>query len=232
MAARVAALFVDLDGDRPVPSVERALNGPGSPGDASWRRRVKVVAGGQGPGQRDREALDRDRARMPLPGPRRIAVLGCTSGAGQSVIALMTGHTLAAAPGGSGRRARPQSRRHLARRPHRAGHVGDRSARRPGARTRRLVAAQARDQARPRSGPRPRRRGPGRRHRRRPAAAPARPGGLPAAGRLAGRAVPADHDRSGAVRAHPGAARWPTSWCWSPRPARRRPARWPTPSSG
>ena len=93
----MAALFVDLDGGRPVPSVERALSGPGSPGDASWRRRVKVVTGGQGPSQRDREALDRDRARMPLPGPRRIAVLGCTSGAGQSVIALMTGHTLAAA---------------------------------------------------------------------------------------------------------------------------------------
>ncbi|HEV2253273.1 MAG TPA: chromosome partitioning protein, partial [Streptosporangiaceae bacterium] len=36
-------------------------------------------------------------ARLPLDGPRRIAVLGCTSGAGQSVIALMTGHVLAAA---------------------------------------------------------------------------------------------------------------------------------------
>jgi MinD-like ATPase involved in chromosome partitioning or flagellar assembly len=80
-----------------VPSVERALSGPGSLGDASWRRRVKVVTGGQGPGQRDQEALDRNRARLPLPGPRRIAVLGCTSGAGQSVIALMTGHALAAA---------------------------------------------------------------------------------------------------------------------------------------
>jgi MinD-like ATPase involved in chromosome partitioning or flagellar assembly len=99
MAAKVAALFVDLDGDRPVPSVDRALSGPGSPDDASWRRRVKVVSGGQGPGQRDQEALDRNRARLPLPGPRRIAVLGCTSGAGQSVIALMTGHTLAAARG-------------------------------------------------------------------------------------------------------------------------------------
>jgi MinD-like ATPase involved in chromosome partitioning or flagellar assembly len=97
VAARVANLFVDLDRDRPVPSVERALSGPGSLDDASWRRQVKVVAGGQGPGQRDREALDRERTRMPLPGPRRIAVLGCTSGAGQSVIALMTGHTLAAA---------------------------------------------------------------------------------------------------------------------------------------
>ena len=97
VAAKVANLFVDLDGDRPVPSVERALSGPGRLDDASWRRRVKVVTGGQGPGQRDQEALDRNRARLPLPGPRRIAVLGCTSGAGQSAIALMTGHTLAAA---------------------------------------------------------------------------------------------------------------------------------------
>jgi MinD-like ATPase involved in chromosome partitioning or flagellar assembly len=103
VAARVASLFVDLDaGDRPVPpvpSVERALSGPGSVTDPSWRRRVKVVTGGQGqgPGQRDQAALDRDRARLPLDGPRRIAILGCTSGAGQSVIALMTGHVLAAA---------------------------------------------------------------------------------------------------------------------------------------
>jgi MinD-like ATPase involved in chromosome partitioning or flagellar assembly len=96
VAAKVAALFVDQDADRPVPSVERALSGPGSPGEVSWRRRVRVVTGGQGPGKRDQEALDRERARLPLPGPRRIAVLGCTSGAGQSVIALMTGHTLAA----------------------------------------------------------------------------------------------------------------------------------------
>ena len=99
VAAKVASLFVDLDGDRPVPSVERALSGPGSLNDASWRRRVKVVTGGQGqgPGQRDQAALDRERARLPLAGPRRIAVLGCTSGAGQSVIALMTGHVLAGA---------------------------------------------------------------------------------------------------------------------------------------
>ncbi|HME64610.1 MAG TPA: hypothetical protein VKG61_06945, partial [Streptosporangiaceae bacterium] len=100
LAAKVASLFVEPDaGDRPVPSVERALSGPGSLNDASWRRRVKVVTGGQGqgPGQRDQAALDRERARLPMDGPRRIAVLGCTSGAGQSVIALMTGHVLAAA---------------------------------------------------------------------------------------------------------------------------------------
>ena len=76
--------------------MERVLNGPSRPDDPSWRRRVKVATGGQRSGQRDRAAMDRDRARMPLPGPRRIAVLGCTSGAGQSVIAVMTGQTLAA----------------------------------------------------------------------------------------------------------------------------------------
>ena len=96
MAARVAALFVDLEGDRPLPSVERALSGPGSGVDASWHRRVKVVTGGQGPGQRDLQTLDRDRARLPLAGPGFIVVLGCTSGAGQSTVAVMTGLTLAA----------------------------------------------------------------------------------------------------------------------------------------
>jgi MinD-like ATPase involved in chromosome partitioning or flagellar assembly len=76
--------------------VERALSGPGRHDQVNWHRRVKVVAGGQGPGRRDTEALARDRARLPLPGPRRIAVLGCTSGAGQTVTVLMTGHILAA----------------------------------------------------------------------------------------------------------------------------------------
>ena len=92
----MASLFVAPETDRPVPSIERALSGPGSDIDASWRRRVKVVAGGQGPGQPDRAARDRDRARLPLDGPRLIAVLGCTSGAGQSVTTLLTGQLLAA----------------------------------------------------------------------------------------------------------------------------------------
>ncbi len=96
IASRVAALFVDFEGDRPLPSVERALSGPGSGTDASWNRRVKVVTGGQGPAQRDLQTLDRDRARLPLAGPRVIVVLGCTSGAGQSTVAAMTGLMLAA----------------------------------------------------------------------------------------------------------------------------------------
>jgi len=95
MAARMAALFVDLEPDRPLPSVERALSGPGSGTDPSWNRRVKVVTGGQGPGQRDLQTLDRDRARLPLGGPRLIVVLGCVRGAGQSTIAAMTGLMLA-----------------------------------------------------------------------------------------------------------------------------------------
>jgi MinD-like ATPase involved in chromosome partitioning or flagellar assembly len=60
---------------------------------------VKVVTGGQGPGKPDQETLDRERARLPLAGPRRIAVLGCTRGAGQTITTLMTGHILAAARG-------------------------------------------------------------------------------------------------------------------------------------
>jgi MinD-like ATPase involved in chromosome partitioning or flagellar assembly len=64
-----------------------------------WRRQVKVVTGGQGPGKRDQETLDSDRARLPLAGPRRIVMLGCTRGAGQTVTALMTGHILATVRG-------------------------------------------------------------------------------------------------------------------------------------
>ena len=64
---------------------EEAPAGPAGRAEASWRHQVKVATVGQGSGQRDQAAMDRDRARMPLPGPRRIAVLGCTSGAGQSV---------------------------------------------------------------------------------------------------------------------------------------------------
>jgi hypothetical protein len=81
-----------------VPSIERALSAPSRDPNASWHGKVKVVTGNgatQGPGARDQEALDRNRARLPIGEPKRILVLGCTSGAGQSVTALMTGSMLA-----------------------------------------------------------------------------------------------------------------------------------------
>jgi MinD-like ATPase involved in chromosome partitioning or flagellar assembly len=73
----------------------RALADRAGGGDASWWHQVNVAPGGQGPGRQAQEALARDRARLPLPGPRRIAVLSCTRGAGQTLTALMTGHVLA-----------------------------------------------------------------------------------------------------------------------------------------
>ncbi|MFY9930397.1 MAG: TcpE family conjugal transfer membrane protein [Streptosporangiaceae bacterium] len=88
-----------LDRGRLLPSIERALSGPDSRDEVSWRRQVKVVTGRQGPGKRDQESQDRERIRRPLDGPRRIVVLGCTRGAGQTVTALMIGHILAAVRG-------------------------------------------------------------------------------------------------------------------------------------
>jgi MinD-like ATPase involved in chromosome partitioning or flagellar assembly len=88
------ASVVDLDAGRPVPSVERALSAPGGRRDLSWRRRVKVVAGGQGPGKRDQENVDKERAKLALAGPRWIVVLGCHSAAGQTLTSLMTGRVL------------------------------------------------------------------------------------------------------------------------------------------
>jgi MinD-like ATPase involved in chromosome partitioning or flagellar assembly len=79
-----------------VPSIERALSGPAKHRDLSWHGTVKIVAGAtQGPGKRDQEALDRARARLPLKTPKRVVVLGCTSGGGQTMTTLMTGHILA-----------------------------------------------------------------------------------------------------------------------------------------
>jgi hypothetical protein len=79
-------------------SVERALSGPERDRNASWHGKVKIVTGNgaaQGPAARDQEAQDRNRARLPIAEPRRILMLGCTSGAGQSVTALMTASMLA-----------------------------------------------------------------------------------------------------------------------------------------
>jgi MinD-like ATPase involved in chromosome partitioning or flagellar assembly len=84
--------------ERPAPPVERALSGPAGPRGRSWNDRVGLVPGGQGPGQSretEREERYQARARLPLPGPCRIVVVGCTSGAGQTVMTLMLARLLA-----------------------------------------------------------------------------------------------------------------------------------------
>ena len=83
-----------------IPSIERALSGPSRDraSSASWGGKVKIITGNgatPGPGARDQEAQDRNRARLPIFEPRRILILGCTSGAGQSVTALMAASMLA-----------------------------------------------------------------------------------------------------------------------------------------
>ncbi|WP_181019703.1 conjugal transfer protein [Nonomuraea typhae] len=59
-----------------------------------WRRIAQVVVGGGGP-RTDGSEIDEARARAVFGGSRRVVVLGCTGGAGQSTTALMLGHTLA-----------------------------------------------------------------------------------------------------------------------------------------
>jgi MinD-like ATPase involved in chromosome partitioning or flagellar assembly len=67
-----------------------------SGGTRGWRRLAKVVTGGAAPVRSDLPPSDIERLRTPLDGPRSLVVLGCTGGAGQTVTALMIGHTLAA----------------------------------------------------------------------------------------------------------------------------------------
>jgi MinD-like ATPase involved in chromosome partitioning or flagellar assembly len=83
------------DSSRPLRVVERALRGPSDRRGDGWRDRVVVVPGGHRPGQQDFQQRDRSRARLQVAGSRRIVVLGCTVGAGQTMTALMTGEVLA-----------------------------------------------------------------------------------------------------------------------------------------
>ncbi|MFW5416367.1 hypothetical protein J0910_07065 [Nocardiopsis sp. CNT-189] len=77
---------------------------PGSPASADsggtrgWRRLARVVTGGSAaaPKATGPQTGDVDRIRCDIGRPRRIVVLGCTGGAGQTVTALMLAHTLAA----------------------------------------------------------------------------------------------------------------------------------------
>ncbi len=77
------------------PAVERALAGPSARRGDVRAGRVSVVPGGHRPGKPDLLQRDRARAQLPIGGPARIVVLGCTVGAGQTVTALLTGEVLA-----------------------------------------------------------------------------------------------------------------------------------------
>ena len=90
----------DAPTGQPLHVVERALRtSPGGNQAGGWRDRVVVVPGGHRPGKPDQVQRDRERARLPLAGPARIVVLGCTAGAGQTVTTLLTGHLLASLRG-------------------------------------------------------------------------------------------------------------------------------------
>jgi MinD-like ATPase involved in chromosome partitioning or flagellar assembly len=78
--------------ERPLRVVERALRSQPGPGR---RDRVVVVPGGHRPGKPDQLQRDRARARLPIRGPQRIVVLGCTRGAGQTTTVLLAGDMLA-----------------------------------------------------------------------------------------------------------------------------------------
>lgn len=77
------------------PALEVALAGPTARRNDGRAARVTVVPGGHRPGKPDQLQRDRARVRLPISGPRRVVVLGCTVGAGQTVVTLLTGEVLA-----------------------------------------------------------------------------------------------------------------------------------------
>jgi MinD-like ATPase involved in chromosome partitioning or flagellar assembly len=91
----VVTVTGDQPGERPIRMVERALGNPSDHRSAGWHDRVVFVPGGHRPGRPDQLQRDRARARLPIPAGRRVVVLGCTVGAGQTVTALLTGELLA-----------------------------------------------------------------------------------------------------------------------------------------
>jgi MinD-like ATPase involved in chromosome partitioning or flagellar assembly len=94
-APPVVTVRADAPAGRPLNVVERALRNPAG----GWRDHVVVVPGGHRPGKPDHTQRDQARARLPLPGPARIIVLGTTAGAGQTVTTLLTGQLLASLRG-------------------------------------------------------------------------------------------------------------------------------------
>ena len=94
-ARPIVTVIEERSAERPLRMIERALGSPAERRAEGWHDRVVVVPGGHRPGQPDQQQRDRARARLPIGGTRRIVVLGCTVGAGQSVTTLRTGELLA-----------------------------------------------------------------------------------------------------------------------------------------
>ncbi|MFC4532577.1 TcpE family conjugal transfer membrane protein [Sphaerisporangium dianthi] len=92
-AAPSVPVPVPRPGDEP--RVRRVESVVGRDQSGGWRRLAQVVVGGGGPNRNDGIEMDEARARTVLAGSRRIVVLGCTGGAGQTTTTLMLGHTLA-----------------------------------------------------------------------------------------------------------------------------------------
>ena len=99
-ARPVVKVTGDRGTDRPLRVVERALRNQPGRGADGWRgEKVVVVPGGHRPGKPDQLQRDRARARLPVEGSRRIVVLGCTRGAGQTTTVLLAGDMLASLRG-------------------------------------------------------------------------------------------------------------------------------------
>ncbi|AWS46744.1 TcpE family conjugal transfer membrane protein [Streptosporangium sp. 'caverna'] len=77
------------------PRVRRVESVVGRDSSGGWRRLAQVVIGPGGGGRTDGSEIDEARARAVFSGSRRVVVLGCTGGAGQTTTALMLAHTFA-----------------------------------------------------------------------------------------------------------------------------------------
>ncbi|MFB9882270.1 MinD/ParA family protein [Planobispora siamensis] len=99
----------ETDPGVPVPRAGRGESGPGRgearvrrvesvvgrDSEGGWRRLAQVVMGPGSGSRTDGSEIDEARAKGIFSGSRRVVVLGCTGGAGQTTTALMLGHTLA-----------------------------------------------------------------------------------------------------------------------------------------
>ncbi|GAA2369727.1 hypothetical protein GCM10010404_25490 [Nonomuraea africana] len=83
-----------VPGPRNETRVRRVESVVGRDSSGGWRRLAQVVVGGGG-SRTDGSEIDEARTRAVFGGSRRVVVLGCTGGAGQSTTALMLGHTFA-----------------------------------------------------------------------------------------------------------------------------------------